>query len=164
LRTRREAGVAAVSAGFCGVVPAVVFHLGFMLAYPEIIEDELPAYRLIADVAPAIVLNVYVIVLFWQMIQTGVAVLWGMLEALIAMPLGHRLQLSSAWSRAAISAAAVAVALSLTSIGFIGLIIQRNNVLLVAFLLVFWLPLLTRGLAMVLRGQPSNVDALKAQA
>ena len=63
LRTRREASVAAVSAAICGIVPAVVFHLCFMLMYPQIIDDELPAYRLIAAVAPAIVLNVYVVVL-----------------------------------------------------------------------------------------------------
>jgi len=164
LRTRREAGVAAICAGFSGVVPAVVFHLCFMLLYPQIIDAELPAYRLIADVAPVLVLNVYVLVLFWQMIQTGVAVLWGMLEALATMPLGRRLRLSSAWGRAAISASAVAVALVLTSIGLIGLIVQRNSLLFIAFLLVFWLPLLTRGLSILFRAPPKTAAALEAQA
>jgi uncharacterized membrane protein YkvI len=164
LKSRRESGVAAVCAGFCGVVPAVVFHLSFMLAYPQIVDDELPAYRVIAAVAPAIVLNVYVVVLFWQMIQTGVAVLWGMLEALAAAPLGRRLRLSSAWGRGAISAGAVAVALVLTSLGLIGLIVQRNALLFVAFLLVFWLPLLTRGVALIIRARTADPAGLEAQA
>lgn len=86
-----------------------------------------------------------------------------MLEALAAMPLGQRLRLSSAWGRGAISASAVAMALVLTSIGLIGLIVQRNSLLFVAFLLVFWLPLLTRGLSMIFRAPPKNPAALEAQ-
>jgi uncharacterized membrane protein YkvI len=135
-----------------------------MSAYPQIIEDELPTYRLIADVAPMIVLSLYVVVLFWQMIQTGVAVLWGLLEALRAMSLNGRWPLSSGLSRGAISAAAVALALVLTSIGFIDLIVQRNSLLFVAFVLVFWLPLLTRGLVLVVRDRQHGAIAVESEA
>jgi len=158
LQTRRESGVAAISAGFFGMVPAAAFHLSFMLEYPGIIEHALPTYWLLAAVAPAIVVNVYVLMLYWQMIDTAVAVLWGVVEAV-----SRRSWLSSAWGRAAIAAAAVGLALLLSSIGLIDLIVQRNSLLFVAFLVVFWLPLLTRGLSLVVRARPNGLPVTELQ-
>jgi uncharacterized membrane protein YkvI len=155
LQTRAEVAVAALVASLAAIAPAAVLHLSFMLEYPEIIEIELPAYRLIGDIAPTI-LNVYVAVLFLQMMDTGVAVLWGLLESLRGMSLPPRLKPVSGPSRAAVSAVAVIVALLLSSIGLIDLLVRSYVVLFAAFLLVFYVPLLTRGVSLVLRRRPSS--------
>lgn len=155
LETRREVAVAAGFAGVAGILPAVVLHLSFMTAYPRILAFELPAYQLIGEIAPALFFHLYVGVLFVLMIQTGVAVLFGMLQSLNALSLTHRSRPMSRLERGAFAAAALVASLLLASIGLIELVVRSYGFLFAAFLLVFYLPLLGRGVPLVFRGNAS---------
>ena len=152
LRTRGEAGVAAICAGFCGIVRGrrlpPVLHVAVSADHRRRVADVSLDRRGGASHRP-------------QRVR-GRAVLaddsdgrrgacgecsrpWPRCRSVAAC------DSRPAWGRGAISASAVAIALVLTSIGLIDLIVQRNSLLFVAFLLVFWLPLLTRGLSMILQ-------------
>ena len=150
IQSRTEAGLAAVTAACVAVVPGIVFHLAFMSAYPAITEEKLPVYWLMEHLTSALFLDCYVVVLFVLIAQTGVGMLQGFLERMDAWhvqrfgnplnPMGHGL--------VALGMSGGSIALS--SMGIIALIAAGYSFLAAAFILVFAVPMLTRGVWLVL--------------
>lgn len=151
IRGRGEAGLAASCAALVAVVPAIVFHFAFMSAYPAITEEQLPTYTLFTQVASPMLLNIYVAVLFVLIAQTGVGMLQGFLDRLDSW---HVQRYGSSLSRVGHGLVALGMAGSsivLSGLGIIALILAGYTFLALSFIVVFALPLFTRGIWLITR-------------
>lgn len=151
VRSRGQSALAASSAALVAIVPAVVLHFAFMSAYPGITEEELPAYTLIRQVSSSLFLDVYVAVLFVLIAQTGVGMLQGFLERIdswhqqrYGAPLKHM-------GHGLVAVGMVCASMALSSMGIIALILTGYSILAISFIVVFAVPLVTRGAWLVLK-------------
>ncbi len=151
VRSRAQASMAAGTAAMVAIVPAVVFHFAFMSNYPAITSEELPTYSLISQVSSPLFLDIYVAVLFVLIAQTGVGMLQGFLERIDAWhqqrygrPLNHL-------GHGLVAVGMVCGSMALGSMGIIALILTGYNILALSFILVFAVPLFTRGAWLVFR-------------
>ncbi|MDH3992935.1 MAG: hypothetical protein OEV47_08470 [Gammaproteobacteria bacterium] len=151
VQTRGQAGLAAVCAASVAVVPGLIFHYAFMSTYPAITEEPLPAYYLMSNVGSPMFLNIYLVVLFVLIAQTGVGMLQGFLERIdswhvqrFERPLNHL-------GHGLVAVAMVCASMALSSMGIIALIITGYSILAASFILVFAVPLLTRGMWLIFR-------------
>ena len=156
LNTRREAFTAGALAGCAGILPGLLFHLAFMSAYPAIIEQEIPTHWLLQRLDHPLLLTVYLCALCMTIIQTGVGVLHGVLE-----------RLDNAWrercgvslsplQHSAIAGGAMLASLGLAQVGIVDLVARGYGSLAWGFLLVYTLPVLTLGIARIVRaGRPA---------
>jgi uncharacterized membrane protein YkvI len=153
VQSRSQAGLAAVTAATCAVIPGLVLHFSFMSLYPAITAEELPAYELMGTVGSSLFLDVYVVVLFVLIAQTGVGMLQGFLERVdgwytqrFDKPLNHL-------GHGLIAVGMVVGSMALGSMGIIALILSGYTFLAMSFILVFAVPLLTRGLWLIARAR-----------
>jgi uncharacterized membrane protein YkvI len=153
VQSRSQAGLAAVTAATCAVIPGLVLHFSFMSLYPAITAEELPAYELMSTVGSSLFLDVYVVVLFVLIAQTGVGMLQGFLERVdgwytqrFDKPLNHL-------GHGLIAVGMVVGSMALGSMGIIALILSGYTFLAMSFILVFAVPLLTRGLWLIARAR-----------
>lgn len=153
VRSRGQAALAASTAAVVAVVPAVVLHFAFMSAFPAITSEELPAYALISRVSSSLFLDIYVVVLFVLIAQTGVGMLQGFLERIDAWhkqrfdrPLNHM-------GHGLVAVGMVSGSMALSSMGIIALILTGYTILALSFIAVFAVPLFTRGAWLVFRAQ-----------
>lgn len=152
LKSRKETAVTAVAAALAGVIPAIAFHLAFMTAYPQIINETLPAYWLIESVMPAAFLAAYVFIVFILVAQTGVALLQGVVESLDDFMLQRRGTPLTRAGHAAVAGLSVIAASGFATIGIAELIVRVFGFLSVSFFVVFFIPLFTRGVYLIWRG------------
>ena len=151
LKSRSETAVTAGTAAVAGVIPAIAFHLTFMVFYPEIVNQQLPAYWVIEKIMPAAFLGVYVLVVFVLVAQTGVALLQGVIESLDKMVLSRRGQVMSRVGHASVSGISVLLASVFASVGIVELIIRVYGFLSISFFVIFFVPLFTRGVWLIWR-------------
>jgi len=151
LQSRSESAVAAAFAAMVGVIPGIAFHFSFMMAYPQIVDQQLPTYWLFEQITSSTFLNVYVAVVFVLVAQTGVGLLQGVLESIDQIMIRRRGKALPPAGHALFSGAAVITASLLTTMGLVALIIRTYTFLSAAFVLVFYIPLLTRGIYMLVR-------------
>ncbi len=154
LRTRGECIAASLAAGSAAVVPALVFHVLFMVGFPEIIEERLPAYWIVERLTNTGLVNVYVLILFVLVCQTGVGLLQGLLERVEAISIRIRHKPLTGAMHGAIAGGAVILSVSFSEIGIVALIAAGYSILSVAFTMVFVLPLLTRGVYRIINADP----------
>ena len=151
LKSREETLIASVTAAVVGVIPAIVFHVIFMMSYPDILNETLPAYTLFETIMPATFLDAYVFVVFVLVALTGVALLQGVVESLDKLAKDRFEKSISRAGHAAVSGAAMVIAFIFSSIGIVDLIIGVYDFLSVAFFLVFFVPLFTKGTWLIWR-------------
>lgn len=151
IQSRSQAGLAAIAAASAAVIPGIVFHVAFMGLYPGIVQEELPAYHLMSTFGSPLFLNIYVVVLFVLIAQTGVGMLQGFLERIDGWhvqrydrPLNHL-------GHGVVALGMVVASMALSSMGIIALIIAGYKFLALSFILVFAVPLLTRGTWLIFR-------------
>lgn len=144
IKTRSEAFTGGCFAGFVGVLPAIAFHLMFMAGYPEVTEQTLPTYWMIQQVTSPLVLNIFVIVLFVLIVQTGVGMLQGLIEQMDHW-MKQRGRTMSRKAHASVSAIMMVTSMALGSLGIIALVVKGYALLSGALLVTFTLPLLSRG-------------------
>lgn len=152
LQSRSETAVTALTAGLIGVIPAIAFHLVFMMSYPEIVDQQLPTYWLIENIMSATFLGAYVLVVFVLVAQTGVALLQGVVESLDELMIKRRGKALTPLGHASVSGLAVLVASLFASIGIVELIIRVYGFLSISFFVVFFIPLFTWGAYLIWRG------------
>jgi uncharacterized membrane protein YkvI len=143
--------MAAVTAASVAVIPGLVLHFSFMSQFPAITSEELPAYHLMSTVGSSLFLDIYVAVLFVLIAQTGVGMLQGFLERIDSWhvqrfdrPLNHL-------GHGLVAVGMVVGSMALSSMGIIALILAGYTFLAASFILVFAVPLLTRGMWLIFR-------------
>ena len=149
LQSRRETALTALAAALAGVIPAIAFHFAFMSAYPEIVNETLPAYSLIESVMPTLFLWVYVLIVFVLVAQTGVALLQGVVESLDDLLVQRRGKPLTHTGRAAVAGVSVIAASGFASVGIVELIVRVFGFLSISFFVIFFIPLFTRGVYLI---------------
>lgn len=155
IRSRAEAGGAALVAAIAGALPALVLHLSFLARHPEASEQAIPAYWMIAQFGSAGFLSVYVCLLFVTIVQTGVGVLQGLNERLDAWSAENRGRVLPKWAHALTAGVAVSLSLLLSRAGIVALIARGYGTLAWCFLVVFTIPVLTIGIARIRGRRPT---------
>jgi uncharacterized membrane protein YkvI len=151
LTTRRESFTAGFFCALVMVIPAIVFHVVFMGDYPSIIDERLPTYFMFEKIAPDLMINLYIIVLFVMIIQTGVGLLQGFIERLDVGYLEYNGRPLPDWGHGIVAGFMLLSSVALGSLGIIALIAGAYAYLSVAFVIVFIVPLLVRGSFLILR-------------
>jgi len=151
IKTRGEAFVSAFTAGAIGALPALVFHLTFMAAYPESLDQALPTYWMIGKLDRPWLMFVYIIVLFAMIIQTVAGLLQGVNERLDAWSLERRGRKCEAMTHAIVAGSALIISMALASFGIAQLVAKGYGNLAWGFLVVYMVPLLTVGIYKILR-------------
>ena len=153
IRTRGEAFTAGAVASVAAIVPALVFHFTFMANYPEVTEHVLPTYWMFGKVSTALMLNVYVVVIFVLTVQTGVGLLQGLIERLDAWHMRRRNRPLTKTGHALIAGSAVVASMALGSMGIVALVLRSYTVMSISLFVVFVVPLLTYGVFLVAKGK-----------
>ena len=149
LRSRKEVAAAAVIAAFISMLPAIALHLSFMANYREITEQTVPAYWMVEKATSPLFLNIYILIVFVMVAQTGVGLLHGVLERVDDFLKERRGRPLNSVGRGLVAAGAFLISLLFASMGLVDLIFRAFTFFSNAFLLVFFLPLFTYGIWLV---------------
>ena len=146
IESRNQAISAGLIGGLVAMIPAMLFHLSFAGAYPDILDQALPVYAMFAELSSPALQIAYLIVLFGTFIETGAGNIQGFIERLdtwwrerrgVALGRGHH---------AAFATTALLLSGALSSVGIVDLIASGYGTLAWGFLFVYLLPLFTVGL------------------
>lgn len=157
LKTRAEAFTAGVVAALVAVLPALVFHFAFMANYPAIIDERLPTYFMFGYVSTPLMLNIYVLVMFILVAQTGVGLIQGLLQRIDSWKLQRTGMPLSRVGHAAVSALAVSTSIGLGTMGIVALILRGYTIMFYSFIFVYVVPLMTYGAYLVIRKRAKSV-------
>ena len=151
IKTQRQALLSGAIAGVFGALPAFLLHLAFTARYPDIIEQVLPTYALLASLGSWAAINVYFVILFGTIVLTAVGVLQGVNERLDGWRRDQgRAPLSREW-HALVAGGMLAVSMLLAQFGIVALVARGYGSLAWGFFVVFTLPLLTVGVLKIIR-------------
>jgi uncharacterized membrane protein YkvI len=151
LRSRTEAFVAGALAATVAVLPALVFHFAVMVDYPGIIDERVPIYRMFEVVSTPAMLNVYVLVMFVLIAQTGVGLQQGLVERLDKWQVKRSGAPLKRGEHAAVAVAVAGVSVALGSMGVVALILRAYTLMFICFIVVFIVPLFTYGAYLIFR-------------
>jgi len=164
LRTRAEALTAGAVAAIVAVIPALVFHVSFMAGYPGIVDERLPTYWLFQNVSTPFMLNVYVVVMFILVAQTGVGLLQGLIQRLDSWQRNRTGKPLTKLGHGSVAAFMIVTSLALGSMGIVALILRGYTIMFYSFVVVYILPLFTYGIYLVVAGDRSGVRSPPANA
>lgn len=144
--TRGEALRSGVVAAFIAMAPAVLFHFAFLTAWPEILDESIPAYWMMMQLGVTVLLGAFTVMLFGTFIETGAGMLQGINERIDGYRLEKGAPSLSPRSRALIAIVAILVSAGLSLWGITNLIAQGYGMMAWAFLAVYVVPLMTIGI------------------
>ncbi|MDH5175295.1 MAG: hypothetical protein OEX15_01370, partial [Gammaproteobacteria bacterium] len=145
LHTRGECFVSAFASGIAGAFPALVFHMTFMAAYPESLEQTLPTYWMIGKLQHPWLMVLYIIVLFAMIIQTCAGLLQGVNERLDAWQLERRGRKCDPKTHAVVGGVTLALSMILASFGIAALVAQGYGNMAWGYMVIYMIPLVTVG-------------------
>jgi len=148
LETRREAVSAGLLSGLIGIIPAFLFFMAMTGFYPEIVNQPVPATFMIGALGSHGFLLVYQVVLYGTLIETGT----GMIHAINERIAGVYTEKNRAMPvslRPAVALALLVLGAVLARFGLIDLIAKGYGTLTWLFLLIFVIPILTRGIWLI---------------
>jgi uncharacterized membrane protein YkvI len=151
IRTRGESVASGFTAGFLGVFPAVVFHVTFMSAFPASLEQPLPTYWMIEQLARPWLMVVYIVILFAMIIQTCAGLLQGVNERIDAWLHERRGRKGDRKIHAIVAGGALLISLFLASFGITALVAKGYGTLAWGYLVIYFIPLLTIGVFKIWR-------------
>ena len=137
----RSGMVSAVS----GIIPAIIFHLTFITGMPEVLDQELPTYWMVQGLQMPLFFALFTIVLFVMIVQTGVGILQGVNERMDSFLIEIRGRSLSRRDHAIVAATTVVLSAVLSTFGVIALVAMGYGAMGWGFVLVYLLPLVTRG-------------------
>ena len=155
--TRREVMRSGIIAALSGILPAIIFHLAFLAGLPEVIDQAVPTYWMIQELQIPVFLAAFTIVLFVMIVQTGVGILQGVNERLDAFFIEARGTRLNAKHHALISASIFILSSGLSVFGVIALVAMGYGAMGWCFVVVYLLPLVTRGTWLVFARSKSPV-------
>lgn len=153
LKSRKEVFMASVVAASFAMLPAIAMHLSFMASYPDIIDQTVPAYWMVEKVGPPVFLSIYVLIVFLMVAQTGVGLLHGVLERIDHWSEEKRGRPLPAYGHGLVAAGAYLISLLFASMGLVALIFRAFTFFSNAFLIVFFLPLFTYGIWLIIKNK-----------
>lgn len=145
IETRKEAAVSATVAALICVLPALLFHLTFLGAYPQVISQEIPLFSMITQLGVGGVLILYLVVLFGTLIETGAGLLQGLNERIDGFLKETRGITLPKAGRATVAISAMILSATLASAGIIALIARGYGTIAWGFLVVYVIPICTIG-------------------
>jgi uncharacterized membrane protein YkvI len=149
---RQESIGAGLLAGLLAIVPAMLFYVAMMSAYPSIKNEAVPAAFLTQQINLPWLTLLFHVVVFGTLIETATGLLHAVNERIDCQVKERGLSLPRT-SRPLITLFFLIVSIfAADQIGIIALIGQGYSALTVVFLLILVLPLTTVGLWQILRG------------
>jgi uncharacterized membrane protein YkvI len=148
--TRRQAVTAGVLAGPIAMVPGLLFYVAMLGQYPAILERPVPANALLEVLGSRPFKIVFQIFLFGTLIETGTAMIHAVSERMASLA-RERGGDFTRYLRPVTAVMLLLVATLFARIGLIDLIAKGYGTLTWAFLLIFVIPVLTRGVWLIRR-------------
>jgi uncharacterized membrane protein YkvI len=145
IRTRSESVLASACTGIAGALPLFFLHTIFSPGYPEILDAEMPTFWLLENISPDWFIDIYTIILFIMIVQTGVGMMQGFIERMDSWYMQRHGESLSPFRHAMLSGLTLLISLLLSTVGFIDLVRNSYWLLFYCFILVFWIPLMTIG-------------------
>jgi uncharacterized membrane protein YkvI len=145
IRTQRQALLAGAGGGLITMFPALLFHLSFTGAYPDIVSQQLPVYFMFDSLGAPLLQSLYLLVLFGTFIETGAGNVQGLVERLDAWWRERRGHGLSRAVHAAVAVVALSAAGALSLVGVVDLIAGGYGRIAWGYLIVFLIPLFTVG-------------------
>ncbi len=153
IETERQAVLAGLTGGIITMLPALMFHLSFAGAYPDIVGEQLPVYAMFERLAVPALHTLYLLVLFGTFVETGAGNIQGLIERLDAWWQERRGTTLSRVVHAGIAAVALVLASLLSAVGVVDLIAGGYGRIAWGYLVVFIIPLFTVGAYRLARGR-----------
>lgn len=144
--TSREAIGSGLVAAAIALVPGVLFHVAFFAGYPGILEQPVPVYWLLQELAFPVLVLVYSVMLFGTFVETGAGMLQGINDRIDAYLTETGRRGLPRWGHASIAVSAVIVSALLSLAGITALIAKGYGTMAWGFFAVYVLPLSTIGL------------------
>ena len=145
IETRREAIISGILTAILTILPGFFLYLVLMGFYPSILEAELPAYTVLAQIAPWL-LPIFLVVLFGTMIETAVGFIHAVNERVNSWMVDHRNTELTKANRGFLGGAMGLIGLGVASFGLIGLIAKGYGTISWGFFLLHGVALFTIGL------------------
>lgn len=163
VETRRQAIGAGVCAAFLCIIPALLFHVSFLAAYPGIVEQEIPVYWMLAELSVPALLILYMVGLFGTFIETGAGFIQGINERIDGYLAETRGSALTRPARALIALAAILLSAGLATVGIIRLIADGYGTIAWGFFIVYTLPVMTYGVYLIWRHGATGGPALDVE-
>jgi hypothetical protein len=80
IQTRREAILAGIFAGVAVMIPAVLFHVSYAVGYPEVLNQAVPNYWMMARYTTPLLLGIFLVALLGTLVETGAGLVQGLIE------------------------------------------------------------------------------------
>ncbi|MEZ5561247.1 MAG: hypothetical protein R3E86_22240 [Pseudomonadales bacterium] len=146
IETDRQAIAAGLAGGLITMFPALLFHLSFLGAYPDIVRQELPVYAMFATLSAPVLQSLYLVVLVGTFIETGAGNIQGVIERLDGWWRERRGVPLTRTAHAGVAAAALLCSGALSAFGVVALIADGYGTLAWGYLVIFIIPLFTIGI------------------
>ena len=160
MQSRRDALLAGALAGPLAMIPAFLLFLPMIASYPEILDAAVPSDFMIQRLDANWIAIIFYLVLFGTFVETGTAYIHALNER-IAETYREKGKLMPPWLRVGIAVAVLIASVVLaTQFGLIRLIADGYGTLTWFFILVFAVPLLTRGVWIIFFSGSKDVTGL----
>ncbi len=155
LKTGKESLVAAITSATVGILPLLALHYAFVSHYPDIMTNgaDVPIYWLLSTLDSIWLIDVYVVILFVLITQTGVGMMQGFVERLDTYMQKSKGRTMSPLQHSASAVFMVTLSLLLSSMGILALILAGYKFLFMSFIVVFFIPLVTVGVYKLIKGK-----------
>ena len=149
IETRREAYISGLTAGVIAMIPALLMFLAMLSQYPDIISASVPVNLILDKIGWSNFKFLFQIVLFGTFIETGVGLIHGFNERVVAVyP-----KLTNQW-RLAIGILILTISIFVANaVGLVGLIAQGYGALTWGYWVLFVIPVLTLGVRAILKNE-----------
>jgi uncharacterized membrane protein YkvI len=153
LREHERPGITLAAGALVGplaIIPGLFFTVALFAAWPEVLDDAVPAATVLAALGSRGFTLVFQIVLLGTLVETGTGLIHALNER-VAHAVEARGCPFPAWGRSALAVALLATGSALASFGLVALIARGYGLMTWIFLLVFVLPVLTLGTWRIVR-------------
>lgn len=150
IQTRREALLAGVITGAAVMVPAVLFHISYAAGYPEVLEQPVPNYWMMAEYASPLLLIIFLVALLGTLAETGAGLVQGLIERIERVVKPQPEDALGRPARAMIAIVTLVVGGLVGSLGIVALIAKGYTALSVGFAVVYIIPICTLGVMKII--------------
>ena len=160
IKKTNESFVAGISAALVGVLPLIALHYALVSHYPEVLNSgaEVPVYWLLEKLGSSWLIDIYVVILFVLILQTGVGMMQGFVERIDNYMSERSGKSLTATQHAGVAGSMVLLSLLLSTMGIVGLILAGYKFLFLTFIAVFFIPLFTVGVYKLIKQKKNNAS------